>query len=183
MPKPYILSAFLLLFTTITGFAQDKVMEPTEKLRAIEQTVRRIDSLGPYTTKTLDNSFFLLQGDSLNKDIQRLMGYYNKKTLVKMMYSRGIPRGMITEVYYYEAGELLFVRVKKELYPKPKKNTTGQNFFTSETTHKASYFFDEKELLEIRNFGNGPLEGMFREEKRDFMLKRAGELKALLINN
>lgn len=70
MPKLYLFATLLVVFGTSGALAQTNTGEPVEQLKAIERTVRAIDSLGPYPTKTLPDSWFLANGDSLSTGSQ-----------------------------------------------------------------------------------------------------------------
>lgn len=159
----FFCSLFLLISTGLNAQYEQKVKE-------IQRAAARIDSSGKYTVKELNDSCFVAKGRSLQDTLQVLRAYYKKQQLVKMVYVLRFSNGITTEKLYFEAGQLILIKVLTEIYPR-QKNGTLQNVYIPKVIYKASYFFQNNELLEFHNFGKGPMDHLSRAEKGERLMK------------
>lgn len=170
----FIFSCLLFLLSSSIANAQYE-----EQIKEIQKIVAKIDSTGNYTGKNIEDSIFVMKGRGLADTMQTLIGYSKKQQLVKMVYILRFSNGRLTEKFYFDAGKLICICVLTEVYPL-NKNANAQTVYVLKTIHKASYFFEDEELLELHNFGKGPMDHLTRIDKRDHLLKDTEKYKALL---
>jgi hypothetical protein len=163
---------FVAGFTTVSG-------QYEEKIKKIQQQVSRIDTCRSYTTKELNNSWFVSSGKSLKDTVHKLTGYYDKEVLVKILYVTKFLDTNNTEKLYFEKGQLIFMNVVVQKYPTKKQGAASQSYLPK-LSHKASYFFNEQGLLEVHNFGKGPIDKLSREDKKIVLEKNTATYKAWL---
>ena len=166
---------YLLLLLCFTVY-QLPAQNTAAKIAAINAKVKQTDSaLHTYYTKVIDNRYF----DKVSDNGIEVSGFFNGRTLEKIIESVALSSCWLTYNYYLQNGKPVLITVKgtEMAYDKA---TGNFKYDTLQPVMAYSYYFEEYKLLHFTGTGSNRCSGKPSKTDADDLLLQCKQYVYLL---
>ncbi len=135
----------LPLLLTVACSQASNGQTKADKILRIKQTFQKTNSDKSLKKKTIyDAEIFL--GHATDGGGQ-LIGYFDKDTFCKILVTIGLSYGMITDEYYFNNGQVVFVYESEKVFPE-NDSSDGLNYTKLKSSFEGRYYFDNDKLID-----------------------------------
>ena len=143
----------------------------------IWKIVKDSDAEPNYEKKILDNRF-LSKGEPAYDGGQELTGYFKDERIQKIYYEVGLSYGMVTYLFYFDEGKLVYAYKEKDVFP-PTQDGDGLDYEKLDFNYGAGYFYQNEKLLQTKSQGQERYAGepedlVVRAQKYSELLSKDG---------